>query len=159
MKNLLIGLLALGSISAFGSRPNLEVDFSALCVCNNGLSLSGPQYKEFCQDKKYSHFDLFATTSVGPNISLNPDFITEGEQFGSLYNWCTKNIADETLNPKCKLSFKSKGNVVWVDFYGSKASNNFTASLAHLPRNTKFEVRLIETTSGAKSKPALLFLR
>jgi hypothetical protein len=159
MKNLLIGLLAITSVSVFAARPTLEIDFSGMCVCSFGVSLSGPSYKAFCQNKKHLSLELYVTTNVGSKISMNPDFISDGEQFGSLYNWCNMQLAEQTTNPKCVLSLEYKGHVVWVDLQGNKGSNNFRANVDKLPRNTEFEVRLIETTSGAKSMPALLLLK
>lgn len=106
--SLVLGLMFSFSLWAV-NRPNLQIDVTSFCICDNGISVSGQMCKNFCELKKSHPTSLFAVTSIGAGIAFEPIYMSKESGFGSLDKWCNQPLPSDNRNPRCILVLTSPG--------------------------------------------------
>lgn len=130
------------------TRPDLAISFkSDYCACKDGKAVSFGNCASFCATRGTGGADhLFASFDVTADISLSG--------LKNVLGWCNTVISATAANPKCVLQAKdSSQNVIEAPVVGTPNGNSLVFDITNLSFDETYVLTLVETSSGAKSKP------
>lgn len=128
-------------------RPDEEVFVRKdYCSCLNRKPDILNNCDSFCSNRNSTAPTLFGSVTLGPEIALN-------SELGNLANWCGKEIGDGLTGVTCFLEAFDGFSTTRITMEIPANSNTFTANMQALSLNTTYVMRIVEQSSGARSKP------
>ena len=128
-------------------RPTNAIDINSdFCSCINGKSDIINNCDSFCASKNPSDQPiLYVNTTVGPEIALNT-------KLGNLSNWCTTQLPNDEIKPKCYVSATDGVNTMSLPVNIADGSNSFNVNILSLAKNRTWVLKLIESQSGSNAQ-------
>lgn len=130
-------------------RPSDAITFKPdFCACKDGKAVSFGNCNTFCSGKGTGGAEqLFASFDITADIALN-------SSFGNVRGWCRNVISDNAPNPECRIEAKDlEGNTILAPVVTYPTTNSIIADITALSLDKTYVLTLIETSSGARSKP------
>lgn len=128
-------------------RPSGEVYISSdYCSCLNGVPDIANACDSYCASVSNTTAPiLHVNTTLGATIAGN-------SKLGSLYNWCTVQLAGDTGTPNCTLTAYDDSNTIDnIPVNISKSSNSFTADISGLSYDKTYVLKLVESKAGSNA--------
>ncbi|MBK24063.1 MAG: hypothetical protein CME70_08695 [Halobacteriovorax sp.] len=143
-------LFSLSGLCFATERPNLDIKIQSSFICENGKSLSGPEFKKFCKKRNDVLRVLYANLIPGNKI-LYKELMQESGKLGSVYDWCTKEVNDQRVGPSCVLRVSKNSSLssenLSVSFLDRK--NFIRVNIGSLQRGSRYTSSLVEWGSGS----------
>lgn len=126
------------------TRPTGAITINSdFCSCINGKTDIINTCDTFCAAKAASDQPmLYGNVTVGPEIALNT-------KLQNLNNWCTVQLANDSVTPQCVLNAYDGTNTYNLPVTTTVGSNSFSVNITALAKNRTWILKLVENKTGS----------